>query len=229
MRKTLCLLLLSMNFCVAQKLSAAWLHETDSIKTMILATDKYVTVSIFNSSDGDFLESFGGKYELSNTDEINIELEFHSKKPQLVNSMMIENLEIKKKSLVWAGKTFEKIDRNKSNALSGLWRIQSILREDKMNDMPAGNRKTLKIMTGGYFQWFAINTGTAEFFGTGAGTYDLNEEVYTEKIMFFSRDKSRVGSSLSFKAKVNENTWEHSGKSSKGQPLKEMWKKAMIN
>jgi hypothetical protein len=49
---------------------------------------------------------------------------------------------------------------------------------------------------------------------------------YTENIDFFSRDQSRVGMSLSFDfALTPENDWRHSGKSSKGDPIDEVWSK----
>jgi hypothetical protein len=69
----------------------------------------------------------------------------------------------------------------------------------------------------------AINTQTGEFFGTGGGTYTFENNVYTENIDFFSRDNSRVGASLEFKGTVNGNKWDHSGKSSKGDPIHEEW------
>ena len=94
-----------------------------------------------------------------------------------------------------------------------------------MSEMPKGPRKTLKIMAGGYFQWFAINSVTSEFFGTGGGIYAVENGKYSEEIVFFSRDNSRVGSKLSFDANITEKTWIHSGKSSKGADLKEIWEK----
>ncbi|MGB4902866.1 MAG: hypothetical protein WBP00_18965, partial [Saprospiraceae bacterium] len=57
----------------------------------------------------------------------------------------------------------------------------------------------------------------------GGGTYTSADGKYTETIEFFSRDKSRVGSSLSFDAKVDGGTWDHSGKSSTGNPVLEIW------
>jgi hypothetical protein len=43
--------------------------------------------------------------------------------------------------------------------------------------------------------------------------------------MFFSRDDKRVGASLSFDAKVTDNQWSHSGKSSTGNKINEIWTK----
>lgn len=78
-------------------------------------------------------------------------------------------------------------------------------------------------MSGTRFQWAAINPETKEFFGTGGGTYTFVNGKYTENIEFFSRDNSRVGASLSFKGEVKDGQWHHSGNSSTGNPIYEIW------
>jgi hypothetical protein len=44
-----------------------------------------------------------------------------------------------------------------------------------------------------------------------------------ETIAFFSRDNSRVGASLGFDYQVIDGEWHHSGLSSAGQPIFEIW------
>ncbi|MFN5931366.1 MAG: hypothetical protein ACK42F_07225, partial [Sphingobacteriales bacterium] len=61
------------------------------------------------------------------------------------------------------------------------------------------------------------------FSGTGGGRYTFQDGKYTEHILFFSRDASRVGMSLTFNARVEGKDWYHSGKSSKGDPINEVW------
>ena len=78
-------------------------------------------------------------------------------------------------------------------------------------------------MSSSRFQWTAINTETGEFFGTGGGYYTFKDGKYTEHIEFFSRDASRVGSSLTFDAELKNGDWHHSGMSSKGDPIYEIW------
>ena len=46
---------------------------------------------------------------------------------------------------------------------------------------------------------------------------------YTERIQFFSRDPQRVGASLSFIAELKDGDWHHSGLSSKGDKIYEVW------
>jgi hypothetical protein len=75
------------------------------------------------------------------------------------------------------------------------------------------------------FQWIAFNSETAEFFGTGGGTYTAKGGKYTENIEFFSRDSSRVGAQLTFDFKREGNNWHHSGLSSTGNPINEIWQR----
>jgi hypothetical protein len=75
----------------------------------------------------------------------------------------------------------------------------------------------------GYFQWIAINPAQKGFYGTGGGKYSFKEGQYTENIVFFSRDNSRVGAELNFKGELRDKAWHHSGLSSKGDPIYEIW------
>jgi hypothetical protein len=59
--------------------------------------------------------------------------------------------------------------------------------------------------------------------GTGGGTYTFANGKYTEHIEFFSRDSSRVGAALTFDGKLENGDWHHSGLSSKGDPIYEVW------
>jgi hypothetical protein len=81
----------------------------------------------------------------------------------------------------------------------------------------------MKILSGTRFQWIAYNTETGQFRGTGGGTYTTIDGKYTENIEFFSRDDSRVGASLGFNFELKNGDWHHSGFSSKGTPLYEVW------
>lgn len=207
-----------------QSLKGAWQNIEAGKTTTIIATDSYLTVNVYELEGKKFVESWGGKYSVGATNEVFVEVEFHSQNPAVVNSSQSYNINLKKKSLEFNDKKFQKLDFVKENALSGLWRITARANEKgEMSELKPGPRKTLKIMAGGYFQWFAINTQTREFSGTGGGRYSLNNGKYTEKIEFFSRDNNRVGAELSFDATVNGKEWIHSGKSSKGDPIREIW------
>jgi hypothetical protein len=207
----------------AQGLKGAWEAVDANQTTLIIATESYITVSKFEANQ--FMSTWGGKYTLGVTNEVFIEVDFHSSNPDIVNSSQSYNMEIKKRGLEFDGSKFKKISAD-DNKLTGLWRITARAnKEGAMEEIVPSPRKTYKIMAGGYFQWFAINTQSREFFGTGGGTYTLEKGVYSEHIIFFSRDNSRVGATLTFAAKVDDKVWEHSGKSSKGDPIKEIWTK----
>lgn len=81
----------------------------------------------------------------------------------------------------------------------------------------------MKILSGTRFQWIAYNTDTKQFSGTGGGTYTTIDGVYTENIEFFSRDDSKAGVSLKFDYGLIDGKWNHTGFSSKGEPLNEIW------
>jgi len=84
-------------------------------------------------------------------------------------------------------------------------------------------RKTMKVLIDGFFQWIAFNTETFRFSGSGGGEYEAVDGKYIEKIQYFSRDDSRVGAELDFNYEVKEGDWYHSGLSSKGNPINEVW------
>lgn len=223
--KYLLILFLFVGFITnGQSLKGAWQNIEAGKTTTIIATDSYLTVNEYELEGKKFVESWGGKYTVGATNEVFMEVEFHSQNPAVVNSSQSYNINLKKKSLEFNDKKFQKLDFAKENALSGLWRITARANEKgEMSEMKPGPRKTLKIMAGGYFQWFAINTQTREFSGTGGGRYSMIDGKYTEKIEFFSRDNNRVGAELSFDAEVKGKEWIHSGKSSKGDSIKEIW------
>lgn len=222
----ICFLCLFINrISQSQSLNGTWEAKNDTKITTIIATDQYLTITDYDVINKKFEKTWGGKYTIGATNEIFIEVEFHSSNPDIVNSSQSYNISLKKKNLEFNEQKFSKNETSKPNALNGLWRITARANsEGKMSEMQLGPRKTLKIMSGGYFQWFAINTQSREFFGTGGGTYQLIDGNYTEKILFFPKDNSRVGAELNFQAVVKDKEWIHSGKSSKGEDIKEIWK-----
>ncbi|MGF1923424.1 MAG: membrane or secreted protein [Bacteroidia bacterium] len=121
---------------------------------------------------------------------------------------------------------FERIDNGKA-PLSGVWHITGRMGEDgKIAAIhQTGTRQTYKLLTGTKFQWVAIDPGKKQFSGTGGGTYTFKDGKYTENIEFFSRDHTRVGASLAFDGRLEDGKWHHSGLSSKGAKIYEVWSK----
>ncbi len=119
---------------------------------------------------------------------------------------------------------FERVDNGEA-PLAGVWIITGRMGEDGkvMPIHQTGTRQTYKFLTGTKFQWFAIDPGKKQFSGTGGGTYTFKDGKYTENIEFFSRDNTRVGASLVFDGKLVDRKWHHSGLSSKGAKIYEIW------
>lgn len=124
---------------------------------------------------------------------------------------------------------FDRVDDGKA-PLAGLWSITGRMQDDgKVIPIhQTGSRQTLKMLTGTKFQWVAMDPAKKQFLGTGGGSYSFNDGKYTENIEFFSRDNSRVGASLVFEGKLENGDWHHSGLSSKGAKIYEVWSKTPI-
>lgn len=120
--------------------------------------------------------------------------------------------------------TLNRVDDG-SGDLAGAWRITDRMRNGEMTAMRLGARKTIKMISGTRFQWAAFNPETKQFSGTGGGTVILENGKYKEHIEFFSKNPDRVGADLSFDYKVDGDKWDHSGLSSTGNPIREIWTK----
>jgi hypothetical protein len=122
--------------------------------------------------------------------------------------------------------SFNRIDDGKA-PLAGVWRITGRMADDgKISAIhQTGTRQTYKMLTGSKFQWVAIDPEKKQFSGTGGGSYTFKDGKYTENIEFFSRDNSRVGAALVFDGKLEKGDWHHSGLSSKGAKIYEVWSK----
>jgi len=119
--------------------------------------------------------------------------------------------------------TFQRIDDGQA-PLAGVWRITGRMQNGKITPIhQTGTRQTYKLLTGTKFQWVAIDPAKKQFSGTGGGSYTFKDGKYVENIEFFSRDNSRVGASLAFDGKLENGDWHHSGLSSKGAKIYEIW------
>jgi hypothetical protein len=210
-----------------QPLTGAWHLQQGNTEQVLIFQDGYFSHTVFDKSNKKFINSYGGVYKPGATAvQLNIEFDTRTKedigKEKTVVYAIAGNLlttDITGQQQKWT-----RLDDGKDN-LVGVWRITSRMVDGKMNQMKRSDRKTLKLLSGTRFQWMAINPATKEFFGTGGGTYTFTNGKYTEYIEFFSRDSTRVGASLTFDGNVKDEVWNHSGKSSKGDPINEIWTK----
>jgi hypothetical protein len=179
------------------------------------------------SQGNKFIMTRGGSYELQDG-QIKGKVMFNSADSLAVGSDMnvpfTVSAEILSMDVPEGNVRFKRIDEGKA-PLAGVWRITGRMQEDgKIAAIhQSGTRQTYKMLTGGKFQWVAIDPGKKQFSGTGGGSYTFKDGKYTENIEFFSRDNSRVGASLTFDGKLEDGAWHHSGLSSKGAKIYEVW------
>lgn len=218
-----------------QNLNGAWklisqngkpVTEQEFIK---IYQDEYFAFGVKNLADNSFIGAGGGpfKYEGGKYSET---LDFFTFIPSQVGTTTPFKIEWNGNRVTLSAdtangmlvETWERLSDSKDD-LTGNWVITGRKRDDQISRSTPGARRTIKILSGGRFQWVAFNSETKEFSGTGGGTYTAVNGKYTENITFFSRDNSRVGASLGFDFKVIDGEWHHSGLSSTGAPIYEIW------
>ena len=204
---------------VAQNLTGAYIANDGDDSHLILMVDGYISHSIYNKDT--YKGTRGGTYKVDNNNLV-VVCEYDDKNAENIGKTHLYPIEIATNILYIQGTPLQK-QVSKAQALDGLWRITSRKTNDGMQTIQRGDRKTIKILVDGFFQWIAINPAEKGFYGTGGGKYTFDKGVYQENITFFSRDNSRVGASLNFEGKIENAQWHHSGKSSKGDPIHEIW------
>lgn len=222
------ILLVNAALFAQSNINGAWEYKDAFNQSVLIFQDGYFTETNYNSDR--FVKSWGGPYRIERN-QITIKVEFNSADSLLVGSQAILVYSMKNgKLLIQKGSEFfhyTQVDNGKA-PLAGVWKISGREQDGKMTSIHnKGARKTLKILTGKRFQWFAINPETKQFSGTGGGIYSFIDGKYTENIQFFSRDNSRVGAKLSFDGKIENGQWHHSGLSSKGDKINEIWEKVL--
>ena len=209
----------------AQDIHGAWTRNLDTAVQYLTIVDNYFSIATFNVADKKFIRTRGGIAVIKDGKMAGI-IEFNTADKTEVKTNYTYDFQSKGKKLKLAAEgiqlNWELVDEA-SDALSGNWKITGREQDAKIVPMKPGARKTIKILSGTRFQWIAINSETGDFFGTGGGIYSFSNGKYTENIEFFSRDSSRVGASLSFNAEIKSGDWHHSGLSSKGDKIYEIW------
>ncbi len=217
---------------VGQDLKGAWQLQDDGGKTAVLIiNENYLVASLFSKAAKEFDYTEGGKYTL-NGENMTYLTEFNTRDPEKVGKESSWQVRVTNEALTLSGEAgtlvFSRVDKAGDHEMAGTWHITERAQEGKgalVKIHQTGTRKTLKILSATRFQWVAIDPGVKGFYGTGGGTYTAKDGKYTEHIEFFSRDNSRVGASLSFDWKLDNGRWDHSGASSKGDPIHEVWEK----
>ncbi|KAA3625019.1 MAG: membrane or secreted protein [Flavobacterium sp.] len=214
----------------AQNIIGAWESYTTSddgekLRNVVIFAEGYQVMATFNATTGEFVHTNGGTWKLEG-DMMTEKVEFHSDNPDFVGKEVSFKVKISANEIeiVGSGSKINRIDDGTPGALQGAWLMSGRIRdgETQLRDI-SRPRKTMKILSGTRFQWIAYNTETKKFMGTGGGTYTTTDGEYTENIEFFSRDDSKAGLSLKFNYELIDGKWHHSGFSSKGDPMHEIW------
>ncbi len=210
----------------ADQLEGAWQIKSSAGEQVLLFADGYFSHTVFDEASKKFTSTRGGSYEFAG-DQLHVYIEFDTEDTSKVGKQTIYKASLDKGKLKTdvsgTSLTYNQLDKG-GQKLHGLWAITGRQQEGKMVEIHrSGTRKTIKLLTATRFQWAAIDPGTKQFMGTGGGRYDFENGKYTEHITFFSRDNSRVGQSLQFEGKIEDGAWHHSGFSSKGDPIYEIW------
>ncbi len=231
MKKLLILpLLLLSSVLYAQSPIGAWEGDFkgangEKLRGVVIFSEGYQAIVVYDAETGAFASTNGGKWRLEDN-TMTETVEFDTKTPERVGSEVTFDIAITDSTLAILGSTMflKRIDDGTPGQLQGAWLMSGRIRdgETQMRDT-SGPRKTMKLLSGTRFQWIAYNSETKEFMGTGGGTYTTENGKYTENIVFFSRDNSRVGASLSFDYELIDGNWHHQGLSSKRDPIHEIW------
>ena len=232
------ILILSSLAVSAQNLSGAWKLVNYNGKPFAeecikIYSGGYFMFGIY-SGDGAFVKAGGGTYQTNGAEYTEV-LDFYTSDSTRVRKPLTYSFSLKNDDLILSTKsqadvlkeTWKKVD-DVSSALSGAWRFGARVNDEGVAGQRRGAdspRQTMKILSGNYFQWAAFNSETKQCSGTGGGAYKLQDNKYTETIHFFSRDKSRVGISLTFDCNLDGTDWYHKGKGTTGNPVSEVWEK----
>jgi hypothetical protein len=228
MKTLIALLLLTViESSFAQSLTGAWELKGDQSTESRIYAGNFFSVAIYNLEGKQFVGTYGGKYAQSG-DQLTETIEFDTRNPERVGTEVKAGIKLSKngKKLTIGSTELNRSDDGTPGQLSGAWLITGRFNDKgEVRRSTPGARRTMKILSGTRFQWIAYNVETKEFSGTGGGTYTTKDGKYTETIAFFSRDNTRVGASLGFDYSLVEGEWHHTGLSSKGEPIHEIWTK----
>lgn len=214
----------------AQSIIGGWeMYSTsengDKLRSVVIFADGYQVISVYDANTGKFISSNGGTWRLD-SDTMTEKVEFDTVTPDRVGSEVSFKVEITNSTIqiVDSPMKLTRIDDGTPGGLQGAWLMSGRVRDGKTQTRDTNRpRKTMKILSGTRFQWIAYNTETKQFMGTGGGTYTTINGEYTENIEFFSKDDKKAGLSLKFNYNLVDGNWNHSGFSSKGDPIHEIW------
>ena len=196
----------------------------EEVTITAIVVDGYIAETFYNKEAKRFDGALGGSWTIDGN-TFNLTFEFDTTDSTMVGQTAGLVFNLSGDTITFEGddKTWTRIDDGTPGALAGAYLITGRKQDGEISKRTPGVRRTMKILSGTRFQWIAYNTETTKFSGTGGGTYTAENGEYVETIEFFSKDGSRVGAVLPFKYEIIDKEWHHSGLSSKGDPIYEVW------
>lgn len=195
----------------------------DDTHQLLILVDGYASLTVYQ--DEHYISATGGPYNVE-SNQIVVDVEFDDQNPESVGSTRTYSFTASPEGFIdQAGNNWIPQEKIKTE-LDGAWTIKGRYSDGEYHEIEhTGSRKTMKLLKDGHFQWIAMHPGEQQMYGTGGGVYTVEDDTYTEHILFFSRDDARVGATLEFTGKIIDGDWHHSGVSSRGEPLHEVWVK----
>lgn len=102
---------------------------------------------------------------------------------------------------------------NSKTKLAGTWQLDSYLDENQ-NDFVEypGFIDYIKLITPTHFVWVYFNNEGDEIYAAGSGTYEYDDNVYSEKIeMIHPINSGLIGEKIAFETNIKEGKWKHAG------------------
>lgn len=209
-----------------EELIGAWQKGPEENRIVWINSEKHFSATVYNIEEKKFLGTCGGAWTIEGNVLVETH-EFNTLDPEKIGMVVRNEIKMNGDRLIIktpAGEEeWTRVDDGTPGKLAGAWVITGRAAAGGIQKMTPGARKTMKILSGTRFQWIAYNSETKQFFGSGGGTYTTQGGTYVEHIDFFSRDNSRVGKSLEFNFLLKDGDWHHSGTSTKGDPVNEIW------
>ena len=206
----------------------AWGYGSAENRTIMINTDKVFSVAMYDLPGKKFISSYGGTWRVEGKKLIK-KIEWNSRDTQQVGKETSEDVQITDERLVVKqnNETWNRLDDGKPGELMGAWIITGNFSDDKVSKRPNPffPRRTMKVLSGKYFQWIAYNIDTKTFINAGGGTYTTANGKYTENIEFFTKTPESVGKNLVFDYSFVNGDWRHKGQKSTGGSMDECWSK----
>jgi hypothetical protein len=206
----------------------AWEYGPAQNRTVMINTDKIFSVATYDIPGKKFISSYGGTWRMDGNKMVK-KIEWNSKDSLQVDKEISEDVQLSTKALIiqQTKETWKRLDDGKPGELMGAWIITGNFKNDTAakRSSPFYPRRTMKILSGKYFQWIAYNVATKTFMNAGGGTYTTADGKYTENIEFFTKTAESVGKTLVFDYSFINGDWRHRGQKSTGGEMDECWSK----